>query len=245
MFSPDRRLCVKKPPRHVAIIMDGNGRWAVSRGKIRLEGHRAGAKKVLEVIDWCKETGVGFLTLYAFSTENWKRSPEEVDGLMKLMGLLLRTKVGLFVKSNVRVRVIGRKEDLPAPLQRQIASAEKRTAHCDGLNLQVAVSYGGRAEIADAAMRYAQDVLDGKVDASTAPSDETFRRYLYAPDVPDPDLIIRTSGEFRLSNFLLWESAYSEFWKTDTLWPDFGKDEFEAALESFSGRERRMGGRTE
>ena len=234
---------MKKPPRHVAIIMDGNGRWAVLRGKIRLEGHRAGAKKVLEVIDWCKETGVGFLTLYAFSTENWKRSPEEVDGLMKLMGLLLRTKVGLFVKSNVRVRVIGRKEDLSAPLQKQIASAEKRTAHCDGLNLQVAVSYGGRAEIADAVMRYAQDALDGKVDASTAPSDEVFRRYLYAPDVPDPDLIIRTSGEFRLSNFLLWESAYSEFWKTDTLWPDFGKDEFEAALESFSGRERRMGGR--
>lgn len=231
------------PPRHVAIIMDGNGRWAVSRGKIRLEGHRAGAKKVLEVIDWCKEAGVGFLTLYAFSTENWKRSADEVDGLMKLMGLLLRTKVGLFVKSNVRVRVIGRKGDLSAPLQRQIAAAEKRTAHCDGLNLQVAVSYGGRAEIADAVMRYAQDVLDGKVDGSTAPSDEVFRRYLYAPDVPDPDLIIRTSGEFRLSNFLLWESAYSEFWKTDTLWPDFGKDEFEAALESFSGRERRMGGR--
>jgi undecaprenyl diphosphate synthase len=233
------------PPRHVAIIMDGNGRWAVSRGKIRLEGHRAGAKKVLEVIDWCKEAGVAFLTLYAFSTENWKRSAEEVDGLMKLMGLLLRTKVGLFVKSNVRVRVIGRKEDLPAPLQRQIASAERRTAHCDGLNLQVAVSYGGRAEIADAAMRYAQDVLDGKAEAGAVPSDEVFRRYLYAPDVPDPDLIIRTSGEFRLSNFLLWESAYSEFWKTDTLWPDFGKDEFEAALESFSGRERRMGGRSE
>lgn len=231
------------PPRHVAIIMDGNGRWAVSHGKIRLEGHRAGAKKVLEVIDWCKDAGVEFLTLYAFSTENWKRSAEEVDGLMKLMGLLLRTKVGLFVKSNVRIRVIGRKEDLPAPLQRQIAAAEKRTAHCDGLYLQVAVSYGGRAEIADAVMRYAQDVLDGKVGALAAPSDEVFRCYLYAPDVPDPDLIIRTSGEFRLSNFLLWESAYSEFWKTSTLWPDFGKDEFAAALESFSGRERRMGGR--
>ena len=234
---------MKMPPRHVAIIMDGNGRWAVSHGKIRLEGHRAGAKKVLEVIDWCKDAGVEFLTLYAFSTENWKRSAEEVDGLMKLMGLLLRTKVGLFVKSNVRIRVIGRKEDLPALLQRQIAAAEKRTAHCDGLNLQVAVSYGGRAEIADAVMRYAQDVLDGKVGALAAPSDEVFRCYLYAPDVPDPDLIIRTSGEFRLSNFLLWESAYSEFWKTSTLWPDFGKDEFAAALESFSGRERRMGGR--
>lgn len=236
---------MKKPPRHVAIIMDGNGRWAVSRGKIRLEGHRAGAKKVLDVIDWCKESGVEFLTLYAFSTENWKRSAEEVDGLMKLMGVLLRTKVGFFVKSNVRLLVIGRKEDLPAPLQQQIATAEKRTAHCDGVKLQVAVSYGGRAEIADAAMRYAQDALDGKIDVSTAPSDEMFRRYLYAPDVPDPDLMIRTSGEFRLSNFLLWESAYSEFWRTQTFWPDFGKEEFVAALESFSARDRRMGGHSE
>ena len=235
---------MKKQPRHIAVIMDGNGRWAVSRGKIRLDGHRAGAKKVLEVIDWCMESGVDYLTLYAFSTENWKRSAEEVDGLMKLMGLLLRTKTGLFVKKNVRVRVVGRKGDLPPPLQRQIATAEKRTAGCDGLNLQVAVSYGGRAEIADAALRYAMDVKEGKVDSSVPPSDEDFRRYLYAPDVPDPDLIIRTSGEFRLSNFLLWESAYAEFWKTDALWPDFSKDDFDSALKAFECRDRRMGGRS-
>ena len=234
---------MKKSPRHVAIIMDGNGRWAVARGKIRLEGHRAGAKKVLEVIDWCLESGVDFLTLYAFSTENWKRPAQEVDGLMKLMGLLLRTKTELFVKKNVRLRVIGRKRDLSLPLQRQIAAAEKRTEKCDALNLQVAVSYGARAEIADAAMRYAQDVRDGKADASVALSDEAFRQYLYAPDVPDPDLIVRTSGEFRLSNFLLWQSAYAEFWRTDSLWPDFGRNEFDAALEAFSSRERRMGGR--
>ena len=234
---------MKKAPRHVAIIMDGNGRWAVSRGKIRIEGHRAGAKKVLEVIDWCIESGVDYLTLYAFSTENWKRSEEEVDGLMKLMGLLLRTKVALFVRKNVRVRVIGRKGDLPETLQRQIASAEHRTSGCNELNLQVAVSYGGRAEIADATMQYAQDVKNGKIDGSAAPTDEVFRRYLYAPDVPDPDLIIRTSGEFRLSNFLLWESAYAEFWKTDTLWPDFSKDDFVSALEAFGCRDRRMGGR--
>ena len=223
--------------------MDGNGRWAVSRGKIRLEGHRAGAKKVLEVIDWCIESGVDHLTLYAFSTENWKRSEEEVNGLMKLMGLLLRTKVGLFVEKNVRVRVIGRKGDLPVSLQRQIANAEKRTSACDGLGLQVAVSYGGRAEIADAAMRYAQDVMAGKIDGSAAPEDDVFRRYLYAPDVPDPDLIIRTSGEFRLSNFLLWECAYAEFWKTDSLWPDFSRDDFNSALVAFGCRDRRMGGR--
>lgn len=234
---------MKKAPIHVAVIMDGNGRWAVSRGKVRLEGHRAGARKVLEAIDWCMEAGVDYLTLYAFSTENWKRSAEEVDGLMKLMGLLLRTKTGYFAKTNVRVRVVGRKGDLPSPLQRQIAAAEKRTAGCDGLNLQVAVSYGGRAEIADAALRYALDVKEGRADASVPPSDDVFRRYLYAPDVPDPDLVIRTSGEFRLSNFLLWESAYAEFWKTDTLWPDFGRDEFDAALAAFASRDRRMGGR--
>ena len=234
---------MKKSPRHVAIIMDGNGRWAVSRGKIRLEGHRAGARKVLEVIDWCIDSGIGYLTLYAFSTENWKRSKEEVDGLMRLMGFLLRTKVGVFVEKNVRVRVIGRKSDLPTSLQRQIANAEKRTSANDGLNLQVAVSYGGRAEIADAALKYAQDALNGRIDACAAPMDEIFRRYLYAPDVPDPDMIIRTSGEFRLSNFLLWQSAYAEFWKTDSLWPDFSRAEFNAALESFESRDRRMGGR--
>ena len=236
---------MNKAPRHVAVIMDGNGRWAVSRGKVRLDGHRAGARKVLEFIDWCMEYSVGYLTLYAFSTENWKRSAEEVDGLMKLMGLLLRTKTALFVKKNVRLRVIGRKGDLPQSLQRQIAAAEKRTSICDGLNLQVAVSYGGRAEIADAALRYAQDVKEGRIDTSVPPSDDVFRRYLYAPDVPDPDLVIRTSGEFRLSNFLLWESAYAEFWKTNSLWPDFGRDEFEAALEAFRSRDRRMGGRPE
>jgi undecaprenyl diphosphate synthase len=212
-------------------------------GKPRLEGHRAGAKKVLDVIKWCKEFGIGYLTLYAFSTENWKRSAEEVDGLMKLMGLLLRTKVGYFVESNVRIRVIGRRTDLPMALQRQIAIAEKKTANCDGLNVQVAVSYGGRAEIADALVRYAKDVLDGKVDGTIAPSDDVFRSYLYAPEVPDPDLIIRTSGEFRLSNFLLWECAYSEFWKTEVFWPDFSKENFESAIKAYSLRDRRMGGR--
>ena len=233
---------MKNDPRHVAVIMDGNGRWAVLRGKARLEGHRAGARKVLEVIDWCMGAGVEYLTLYAFSTENWKRSADEVDGLMKLMGLILRTKTALFVKKNVRVRVVGRKGDLPSELRCQIDAAEKSTAGCDGLNLQVAVSYGGRSEIADAALRYAMDVRDGRIDASAPPSDDVFRRYLYAPDVPDPDLVIRTSGEFRLSNFLLWESAYAEFWKTDSLWPDFGRGEFEAALEAFASRDRRMGG---
>lgn len=198
---------------------------------------------MLKIVDWCRQAGIGFLTLYAFSTENWKRSPSEVEGLMKLMGLLLRTKVGLFVKSNVRLRVIGRREDLSPALQKQIAAAERRTAACDGLQLIVALSYGGRAEIAEAARRYAADALAGRVDTASAPSDDEFRCYLYAPDVPDPDLIIRTSGEMRLSNFLLWQSAYAEFWATSVPWPDFGERDFLDALAAYSVRERRMGGR--
>ena len=230
-------------PRHVAIIMDGNGRWASACGKARIEGHRAGAATAMRVIDWCMEAGVGYLTLYAFSTENWRRSAEEVNGLMKLMALLLRTKVGLFLKSNVRLRVIGRRADLPPALQRQIAAAERKTSACDGLQLLVAVSYGGRAEIAEAAQRYACDVRDGLADASSPPGDEVFRRYLYAPDVPDPDLVVRTSGEFRLSNFLLWQSAYAEFWATPVMWPDFAKSDFNAALAAYAARDRRLGGR--
>ncbi len=229
-------------PRHVAMIMDGNGRWAKSRGMPRLEGHRAGVKTVLRVVDLCLSAGVRYLTLYAFSTENWKRSSAEVDGLMKLMGLLLRTKTGMFVERNVRIRVVGRREDLPPSLQRQIDAAERKTAKCDALQLVVAISYGGRAEIVEAARRYALDVVDGKADAHEPPSDDMFRRYLYAPDVPDPDLIIRTSGEFRVSNFLLWQCAYSEFWVTSVLWPDFGKNDFDEALAAYAKRDRRMGG---
>ena len=230
-------------PRHVAIIMDGNGRWASARGKARIEGHRAGAATAMRVIDWCMKAGVGYLTLYAFSTENWRRSDDEVNGLMNLMALLLRTRVGLFLKTNVRLRVIGRRADLPPTLQRQIVAAERKTAACDGLQLLVAVSYGGRLEIAEAAQRYACDVRDGLADAASPPRDEVFRRYLYAPDVPDPDLVVRTSGEFRLSNFLLWQSAYAELWVTPVMWPDFAKSDFDAALAAYAARDRRWGGR--
>ncbi len=229
-------------PRHVAVIMDGNGRWAASRGKPRLAGHRAGVDAVRRVVGWCLDRGIECLTLYAFSTENWRRSAAEVDGLMRLMGTVLRTKVGFFVERNVRIRVVGRREDIPPSLRRRIAEAERRTAGCDAMQLVLAVSYGGRAEIESAAYRYACDVRDGAVRADAAPSDEEFRRYLYAPDVPDPDLVIRTSGEFRISNFLLWQCAYAEFWITPTLWPDFSEADFDAALASFAARDRRMGG---
>ena len=230
-------------PKHIAMIMDGNGRWAVSQGKSRLAGHRAGSNTVMRVVEWCIASGIQYLTLYAFSTENWKRSADEVNGLMQLMGMLLRTKTGLFLDRNVRVRVVGRRDDLPQSLRKDIDDAESKTSVCDGLQLILAVSYGGRAEIGMAAYRYACDLRDGKVsDGGQPPSEETFRKYLYAPDVPDPDLVIRTSGEFRLSNFLLWQCAYSEFWMTHVLWPDFSKEDFDAALEAFAARDRRMGG---
>lgn len=230
-------------PEHLAVIMDGNGRWAETRGKARIEGHRAGVKTVERVIGWCRDAKIRYLTLYAFSTENWKRSAEEVGGLMDLMNMVLRTKTASFRKANVRVRVVGRRADIAPALQRRIVATEQATAGCDGLQLLVALSYGGRAEIVAAAHAYACDVRDGKVDGAEEPSEAFFRRYLYAPDVPDPDLVIRTSGEFRLSNFLLWQSAYAEFWSTPVLWPDFGKDDFAAALAAYAARRRRMGGR--
>ena len=232
-----------RPPSHLAIIMDGNGRWAAARGKPRVSGHRAGAEKAIEVADWCREVGIRNLTLYAFSTENWRRSRTEVSALMRLFGSFLGKQGGRLVRNNVRFRVVGRREDLSPSLVRRIEALESRTSGFDAFNLLLAVSYGGRVEIANAARRYALDVAAGLTDASSAPSDEVFRRYLYAPDVPDPDLVVRTSGEFRLSNFLLWQSAYAEFWATPVLWPDFSRADFDAALAAYSQRDRRMGGR--
>jgi undecaprenyl diphosphate synthase len=182
------------------------------------------------VLRWCGERGIGYLTVYAFSTENWKRPREEVDGLMRLFARMLKSKAEDFVKNRVRFRMIGRRGDLSASLAREIERLEKKTEMFER-EFIVAISYGGRAEIIDAVNR-----IEGPV------TEETFRNYLYAPDVPDPDLIIRTSGEYRVSNFLLWESAYSEYYFTDRLWPDFSEDEFDRALESYAGRNRRRGG---
>ena len=222
-------------PRHLAIIMDGNGRWAERRHLPRLSGHKAGAETLDRVMHYCREKGISFLTVYAFSTENWKRSKEEVSGLMSLLSAYIAAKGRELEKANIRFRVSGRRSDLPAYLQNEIAGLEERTRNGD-FTLVVALSYGGRAEIVDAvnAMIAAGET---KID------EESFRKYLYSPDVPDPDLVIRTSGECRISNFLLWESAYAEYYFTDVLWPDFGKDEFERALDAYKQRERRMGGR--
>ena len=222
------------------MIMDGNGRWAKKRGRIRLDGHRAGAETVRRVLDYCKTYGVQYLTLYAFSTENWSRPKAEVAGLMKLLAKFLREKERDLIKDECRFRAIGRRADLPKDLQTLIDKVEASTKQFQR-QLIVCLSYGGRAEIADAATRLAEDVREGRLPAGPV-SEEAFASYLYAPDVPDPDLILRTSGEFRLSNFLLWQAAYSELYVTPVLWPDFEEKDFVAALDAFASRSRRFGG---
>ncbi len=224
---------LRRVPEHVAIIMDGNGRWAKARGKNRGAGHRAGAKTLERVLDWCGERGIRYLTVYAFSTENWKRPKAEVDGLMALFARMLKTKERDFVANRVRFRMVGRRGDLSPKLLSIVESLERKTEAFER-QLIVAISYGGRAEIVDAA--------NAAVARGEQVTEETFRRHLYAPDVPDPDLVIRTSGECRVSNFLLWESAYSEYWFTDTLWPDFSEADFDSALASYAERDRRRGG---
>lgn len=221
---------------HLAIIMDGNGRWAKARHKPRLSGHRAGAEALDRVMHYCRDAGIKYLTVYAFSTENWKRSKTEVSGLMKLLSSFIKSKEKELVANGVRFRVVGRKADLSPKLQKEIAGLEERTKG-GSFTLAVALSYGGRAEIIDAANEWRR--ANPKDDLT----EESFRAFLYAPDIPDPDLIVRTSGEVRTSNFLLWESAYSEYYFTDVLWPDFDRAEFDKALASYGKRERRMGGR--
>ena len=220
-------------PEHVAMIMDGNGRWATQRGKRRGEGHVAGAKTLGNVLNWCGDRGIRYLTVYAFSTENWKRPKEEVDGLMSLFAKMLKTKERDFMKNRVRFRMIGRRGDLSKSLLKTIEALEAKTVHFERQFI-VAISYGGRAEIVDAA--------NAALASGEPVTEETFRRFLYAPDVPDPDLVIRTSGELRTSNFLLWETAYSEYYFTDLLWPDFSEAELDKALEAYAARHRRKGG---
>ena len=224
---------LKNLPRHVAIIMDGNGRWATARGKRRGEGHLAGAKTLEKVLNWCGARGIGYLTVYAFSTENWKRPKEEVNGLMRLFVTMLKSKARDFVKNRVRFRMVGRRGDLPKSLLKEIVRLEEKTAGFERQFL-VALSYGGRAEIVDAA--------NAAIARGEPVTEETFKSFLYAPDVPDPDLVIRTSGEKRTSNFLLWETAYAEYHFTETLWPDFSEADLDAALADYAARHRRKGG---
>ena len=224
---------LRNVPEHVAMIMDGNGRWALERGKKRGEGHKAGAKTLGDVLNWCGDRGIKYLTVYAFSTENWKRPKEEVSGLMDLFARMLKTKERSFMKNKVRFRMIGRRGDLSKKLLAVIEALERKTAHFERQFI-VAISYGGRAEIIDA--------MNAAMRRGVPLTEETFRNYLYAPDVPDPDLVIRTSGELRTSNFLLWETAYSEYYFTDVLWPDFSEAELDKVLEAYAQRHRRKGG---
>lgn len=230
-------------PRHVAIIMDGNGRWAQARGRPRLFGHHAGARRVREIVSACPDLGVEYLTIFAFSTENWKRTQTEVSGLMALFRRYIVKEMQEFVKENVRVRFIGDRTRLDKPLQDLMDEAEEMTSRCTRLNLTIALNYGGRDEVARATRRLAQDVADGKLDPAKV-DQETLPRYLDTCVLPDPDLVIRTSGEARISNFLLWQSAYSEYEFIDTLWPDFTRAIFTDVLRNYGARERRFGAAT-
>jgi undecaprenyl diphosphate synthase len=229
-----------KPPRHVAIIMDGNGRWATSRGLPRVAGHRRGAEAVRRTVTAATELGIEYLTLFGFSSENWKRPTEEVDDLMGLLRHYLRGEIAELHKNGVRLRVIGRRERLPVDIVTLIANSEELTRDNTRLQLTVALSYGGRDEIAFAARQIAEAARDGRL-APDSVDESCFARHLFTAALPDPDLLIRTSGEQRISNFLLWQTAYSEFVFTDTLWPDFAKEDLERAVDDFNGRERRYG----
>ena len=232
----------KAVPRHVAIIMDGNGRWAARKGLPRVQGHIAGAEKVKDLLRYAKEFGVEFLTLYAFSTENWKRPKEEVDALMELLSRFIREYLEEMKKEKVRFLVTGRIEALPETAVKDLKRAIAETAEFREHTLIVALNYGGRAEIVDAARKIAEEVREGTLEPGQI-DEALFARHLYLPEIPDPDLMIRTSGELRLSNFLLWELSYAEFYVTDTVWPDFSREEFLNAIQAYTKRNRRFGGR--
>ena len=222
-------------PRAVAIVMDGNGRWASARGLGVADGHRAGSRALRPIVETAIDLGIASLAVYAFSTENWSRPGDEVAALMEIFGETIDRELVDLAQEGVRTRFVGRRDRAPEWLRAKLADLERATESESRINLWIAFDYGGRAELVEAARRIAASGED--VD------EETFARYLYAPEMPDPDLVIRTSGELRVSNFLLWQSAYAEFVFTETLWPDFGPDEFRAAVEDYARRRRRFGGR--
>jgi undecaprenyl diphosphate synthase len=223
-----------KIPNHIAIIMDGNGRWAEKRGLPRTLGHKEGANALRKIITYAGKIGVKYLTVYAFSTENWKRSKDEVDALMFLFKTYLKNEEKSIMKNNVRFLVSGRKDDVSPSLLKAIKKLEDKSKNNTGLTLNIAFNYGGRAEIVDAVNSILKSGIDNLAE-------EDFSKYLYN-NIPDPELLVRTSGELRISNFLLWQIAYSEIYITDALWPDFDEKELDKAIESYNGRDRRFGG---
>lgn len=228
-------------PRHVAVIMDGNGRWAQERGLPRIAGHHNGMKAVKRIAKAADKIGIQVLTLYAFSTENWKRPKDEVDFLMKLPQEFLSIELGELIENNVQVRMMGKMEGLPAHTLAAVREAVKQTEHNTGLILNFALNYGSRLEMAEAARELARKAARGELDPDSI-TEEVFGRHLLSKDLPDPDLLIRTSGELRLSNFMLWQLAYSEFWFTDVYWPEFTEDHLYAAVREYQRRVRRYGG---
>lgn len=228
-------------PRHIAIIMDGNGRWARKRGLPRTAGHAAGAETFRTIATYCKEIGLEYLTVYAFSTENWKRPAEEVGAIMGLLKKYLLEAIGQMERDRVKMEFFGDLSPLPQELRDLCQRTREISTHYEGCQVNICLNYGGRDELLRAARAYAQECLEGKADPNHL-SEAQFSGYLFSRGVPDPDLIIRPSGELRLSNFLPWQSAYSEFYFTDVLWPDFSKEELHRAIAAYQSRSRRFGG---
>ncbi len=233
----------KPVPKHIAVIMDGNGRWAKKQGLVaRLKGHEAGAETIRAVLRACDEAGVRYLTLYAFSTENWKRSKSEVAGLMELLRRFLIKNTDELIEKGIRLRAIGQIDRLPDQTRKELKRSIEKSKNETKLDLILALSYGGRTEIVDCIRQISSIVKSGELDPEDI-SEETVKQNLYAPDVPDPELLIRTSGEMRISNFLLWQISYSEIYVTETLWPDFRENDFYEAIADYQKRSRRFGGR--
>lgn len=230
----------KKLPKHIAIIMDGNGRWAKKRGLPRVMGHKAGMDAIKKTVKACSDLGVSILTIYAFSTENWKRPQDEVGFLMNLLVEYMRKEIKELNENRVRVKILGEVDMLPEQTRQEIIEAVRLTEKNDGLQFNIALNYGGRAEIVNACRNIADDITSGVIDKTTL-DEETFRNYLYTGNDADPDIVIRTSGEQRLSNFLLWQGAYSELMFVDRLWPDFDENDLYAAVIEYQGRDRRFG----
>ena len=230
----------EKLPRHIAVIMDGNGRWAQQRSLPRIAGHQAGVEAVRQTVETCRELGVPVLTLYAFSRENWQRPKWEVKALMGLLSQYLRSEIKKLKQNDIALRAIGNLDQLPDKVRELLARAEEQTAVCRAMVLNLALSYSGRSEIIRAVRNLVQDVRQGKVEAEGI-DEVLFEKYLYTQGLPDPDLLIRTSGEYRLSDFLIYQLAYAEIYVTKTLWPDFRKKDLVAAITEYQNRERRFG----
>ena len=227
-------------PRHIAIILDGNGRWAKKRGLPRTAGHAVGAETFRKIATYCKDIGVEYLTVYAFSTENWKRPEGEVAAIMKLLGKYLQEAIDTMERDHIRMKVLGGLEELSPELRAMVERTDEISQKYAGFQANICLNYGGRDEILRAARRYARDYAEGKADAAL--TEEGFASYLYSAGIPDPDLLIRPGGEQRISNFLLWQCAYAEFYFTDVLWPDFSPAELDKAIAVFNSRDRRYGG---